>query len=84
VALSHPMPRNGSDIISLSWYADSIFYIDQKIQEAHLLMDAKHYKQKLLDALYKPYTNCIACPLGLMEEKMLYLDKEIQTPSLCS
>lgn len=29
-------------------------------------MDAKTYKQSLLDALYAPYKNCTMCPLGTL------------------
>lgn len=29
-------------------------------------MDAREYKQQLLDALYAPYKNCILCPLGFL------------------
>jgi len=32
-------------------------------------MDAKKYKQKLLDQLYKPYANCQRCPLGVQGRK---------------
>ena len=33
------------------------------------IIDIKKYKQKLLDELYKPYKNCLQCPLGRQGRK---------------
>lgn len=30
------------------------------------MMDAKSFKQQLLDALYEPYKKCVQCPLGFL------------------
>lgn len=32
-------------------------------------MDAKQFKQELLDKLYAPYKNCVQCPLGFQGRK---------------
>ena len=32
-------------------------------------MNVKEFKQQLLDKLYEPYKNCIACPLGSLGRK---------------
>ena len=34
-------------------------------------MDAKKYKQKLLNQLYRPYQNCLRCPLGMQGRKTI-------------
>ncbi len=33
------------------------------------MMDAKAFKQQLLDTLYEPYKKCLQCPLGLLGRK---------------